>query len=101
MKRSTRYFLIALFGLPLLALGGFQGYLLWPHFFPKYARGTCVEDSEVHRIHEIIGDDDWLKRGGVPTRIVKRGVAAPGMYLDGSEDRIDVNDPAIHPVPCP
>jgi hypothetical protein len=101
MKKRFFFSFLTLIGLPLVALGGFQVDLLWPRFFPKYPVGSCVEDTDVHRIHEITGYDDRFKGSGVPTRIVKRGTAAPGTYPEGSEGRIEVTDPAIRPVRCP
>ncbi len=101
MKRFVLWFLLCLVGLPLFAFGTFKVYLLVPRFFPTYPLGSCVEDTQVYRIHEITGYDDWFKGSGVPTRIIQRGTAAPGMYLEGSLSGIDVNDPAIRPIPCP
>lgn len=101
MKKVFKIVLILVLGIPLVALLAFQAYLSWPKLFPKYPVGSCVEDTQVHRVHEIIGSDDWLKGSGVRTRIIKRGDAVPGAYAVGSESQIFIDDAFIKVVECP
>jgi len=100
MKKVFKIILILIFGVPLVALGGFYTYLNWPRH-QKFPIGSCVEDTQVHRVHEIIGPDDIFKGGGVPTRILVKGAAVPGAYAVGSESQVFIDDAFIKVVECP
>ncbi len=90
-----------LLSVPLLALLGFCFYLAWPSFFPKHAIGSCVEDTQVHRIHKIIGIEDRLKGSGIPTIVLQSGLAISGTHEPGTKESIFLEDTHIKSINCP
>ncbi len=103
MKRYVKYTLVTLAilitGLGLLSFAVPLAYQAWAILTPVYEIGSCVEDVQIHRIHQITGPEDRLKTGRIPTRILVRGEGVGGWV--GSEDNIQANDSSIRPVTCP
>jgi hypothetical protein len=100
MKKYLKV-ICCILGIPVFSFLGFYLYLVLPSLFPKYAINSCVEDTQVQRIHQIVGTDDRLKGDGVPTVVLKTGSAVPGTHEVGSKESIFHDDPHIKRVACP
>lgn len=87
--------------IPVLAFLAYYFYLVWPSFLPKYPVDSCVIDTQVQRIHKIVGYDDRLKGSGVATIVLVTGTAVPGTHQVGTKERIFQDDPKIQPIECP